>query len=96
MGGEEETIKTKVFKVPVSSPDNIETYSIKAIGIPCISEEVSAVQHKPIAKLLEIENERIRRGKGPIDLLIGIDHAHMHTGETRQAGELVARQTPLG
>lgn len=64
VGGEEETIKTKVYKVPVSSPDNTEMFSIKAIGIPCISEEVSAVQLKPIAKLLGLENERIRRGNG--------------------------------
>ena len=96
VGGEEETMRTKVYKVPVSSPDNTETFSIKAIGIPRISEEVSAVQFKPIAKLLGLENERIRRGKGPVDLLIGIDHAQMHTGQTRQTGQLVARKTPLG
>ena len=72
VGGEEMTIRTKVYKVRVSSPDNTETFSIKAIGIPRIREEVSAVQLKPIAKLLGLENERIRRGKGPVDLLIGI------------------------
>ena len=96
MGGEEETMRTKVYKVPVSSPDNTETFSIKAIGIPRISGEVSAVQLKPIAKLLGLENERIHRGKGPVDLLVGIDHAQMHTEQTRQTGQLVARETPLG
>ena len=96
VGGEEETIKTKVYKVPISSLNDSEMFSIKAIGIPSISEEVSEVQLKPIAKLLGLENERIRRGKGPVDLLIGIDHAQMHTGQTRQAGQLVARKTPLG
>lgn len=59
-------------------------------------KEVSEVQLKPIAKLLGLENERIRRGKGPVDLLIGVDHAQMHTGQTRQTGQLVARKTPLG
>lgn len=77
VGGEGEKIKTKVYRVPVSSSDNTEMFSIKAIGIPCISEEVSAVQLKPVAKLLGLENERIRRGKGPVDLLIGIDHAQI-------------------
>jgi len=96
VGGEEETIRTKVYRVPVSSPNNSEMFSIKAIGIPSISEEVSEVQLKPIAKLLGLENERIRRGKGPVDLLIGVDHAQMHTGQTRQTGQLVARKTPLG
>lgn len=37
-----------------------------------------------------------RRGKGEAELRIGIDHAHMHTGESKQAGQLVARHTPLG
>ena len=95
VGGEEETIKTKVYRVPVSSLYNTEMFSIKAIGIGCISE-VSAVQLKPIAKLLGLENESIRRGKGPVGLLIVIDHAQMHTGQTRQTGQLVARKTPLG
>ena len=85
VGGEEETNNTKVYRVPVSSPDNTKMFSIKAIGIPCISEEVSAVQLKLIAKLLGLENERI-----------GINHAQMHTGQTRQSGQLVARKTPLG
>lgn len=56
---------------------------------------MSAVQLKPIAKLLGIENERMRRGKDPIDFLIGIDHAQMHTGQIKPAGVLVARETPL-
>ena len=29
-------------------------------------------------------------------MLIGIDYAHMHTGESKQAGQLVAKSTPLG
>ena len=49
-----------------------------------------------ITELLGLSSEKIRRGKGPIDILIGIDRANMHTGQTRQAEELVARQTPLG
>ena len=38
VGGEEETIRTKVYPVPVSSPNNSEMFSIKAIGILSISE----------------------------------------------------------
>lgn len=96
VGGEEEYIKTKVYKVPISSMDTGYTYSVQAIGIPEISEVTSSADLKPILKLLGLEKERVRRGKGPIDLLIGIDHAHLHTGQTKQSGELVARNTPLG
>ena len=40
--------------------------------------------------------EKIHRGKGPIDILIEIDHPSMHTGETKQVRDLVARSSPLG
>lgn len=96
VGGEEETIRTNEYRVPVTSLEDSKIYSIKAIGIPSISDEIAAVQTSQITELLSLTNEKIRRGKGQVDLLIGIDHAHMHTGQTRQAGQLVARRTPLG
>ena len=43
-----------------------------------------------------MNNEKLRRGKGPVDILIGIDHATMDAGQTKQAGHFVARKTPLG
>ena len=96
VGGDEETIATKIYRVPVCTSDWGHTYSVKAIGIAHISDDVTPVQIRPLAKQLGIENEKIRRGKGPVDLLIGIDHAQLHTGETKQSGQLVARKTPLG
>ena len=50
---------------------------------------MSVVLLKPFAKLRRIENKRIHRGKGPVDLLIGIDHAQMNTGHTKQTRQLV-------
>ena len=96
VGGEEETIRTKEYRVPVSSGDDYKKYSITAIGIPNISDDVAPAPITQIIELLGLSSENIRRGKGPIDILTGIDHANMHTGQTRQAGELVPRQTPLG
>ena len=96
VGGEEETIRTKEYRLSVSSGDDHKKYSITAIGIPNISDDVVPAPITQITELLGLSSEKIRRGRGPIDILIGIDHANMHTGQTRQAGELVARQTPLG
>ena len=96
VGGDEETIRTKEYRVPISSMDDRKKYSIKAIGIQSISDEIPALKISHLPELLDLRNTNFRRGKGKIDLLIGIDHANMHTGQTRQAGELVARQTPLG
>ena len=49
-----------------------------------------------LPEVLGVPNTRFRRGKEYVDLLIGIDHAHMHAGETRQVGHLLARKYPLG
>ena len=40
----------------------------------------------------------LNRGDGPVDLLIGVDHAKLHLGDgkMRQRGHLVARRTLLG
>ena len=96
IGGEEEEMITKVFKVQLTSLDSKKTFSIKAIGIAHISDGVTEINTRSIAHSLGLKKEEICRGTGKIDLLIGIDQARMHTGETRQAGHLVARKSPLG
>jgi len=95
VGGEEEEMTTKVFKVQVTSLDNQKkTFTVKAIGIPRISDDVVDVETREIAECLSLKKEDIYHGKGPVDLLIGINHANLHTGETIQAGNLVARKSP--
>ncbi len=96
VGGEEEEMRTKVYRVPVSAVDNSRKHSIKAIGILCITNEIASINITDITKHLGLVNEKIRRGKGPVDLLIGIDYAHLHTGETKQVDHVVARKSPLG
>ena len=95
VGGEEESISTKEYKVPVSSVDGSSSVSIRAVGIPSISDEVAGVNLSQMKASLGLENELIRRSKGPIDMLIGIDHANIHKGPTKQGGQVVARNTPL-
>ena len=88
VGVEEETIKTKVYKVPASSPESTEMLSIRAVGILCIREEVTAIQPKPITKFLGQEHKKIPRGNGPVDLLIGNNHVQMHTGSGKLDSQL--------
>lgn len=96
VGGEEEVFPTKVYKVPISAVGNGKLFSVKAIGIPEISDSVKPLDLKVIIKQLGLERESVRRGKGSIDLLIGVDHAQFHAGETKRQGEIVARKSPLG
>lgn len=96
VGGQEEEINTKVYNVSVSAIYDRRTYSIKAIGIPVISNENGSIDTVSIMEQLGLSKEKIRRNKGPIDLLIGIDHAQLHTGPTTQKDHIAARKSPLG
>ncbi|XP_030845028.1 uncharacterized protein LOC115918187 [Strongylocentrotus purpuratus] len=96
IGGQEETVETHVYKVPVKAVDgNSPTYMIRAVALPFISD-VDEVDVKEIAEVLKIDHQSIHRRGGDIDLLIGIDHPTLHTGRTRQAEKLVARKSPIG
>ena len=68
------------FKVQVTSLDNQKTFTVKAIGIPCISDDVVDLKTKEIAECLGLEKGDIYRANGPVDLLIDIlksrQHAH--------------------
>ena len=90
-----EEITTKVYKVQVSPPDNNKRYVVKAVGIPTISHDIAGIETKEIGKQLGLK-DKTYRGKGPVDILIGIDHPSMHTGETKLVGDLVTRRSPLG
>ena len=89
-------MKAKEFKVQLTSPSNKRGFLIKAIRIPRISDDVSAIIKKAFTERTWLKGKRIHRGTGPVDLLIGIDHACLHIGETKQSGHLVARNSHLG
>lgn len=89
-------MKTKEYKVQLTSIDDNKRFTVKEIGINSISDEISTVQTSHIPELLGLPNTKFSCGKGHVDLLIGIDHTHMHAGETRQVDHLLARNSPLG
>ena len=66
------------------------------MGIPCISSDITEIKLSHVAGIFGLREEEIRRRNGPVSLLVGIDHPKLHTGETRQAANLIARQSPLG
>ena len=96
VGGEEQKMKTKEFKVQVMSPSNKRGFLIKAVGNLTTRDDVAAITRTDVTELARLTREKIHRGTGPVDLLNGIDHARLHTNETKQSGHLVARNSPLG
>ena len=96
VGCQEEELHTKVYRVTVQSLEDHSYHTIQAVGIPSLCDEISFVKSGELAKWFGLTRGEIRRGTGDTDLLIGIDQARLHTGETREAGNLVARHCPLG
>ena len=48
------------------------------------------------AKLFKIDTKRLHRGSGAVDILVGIDHARLHGGNTLVNGNFPVPQFPLG
>ena len=51
---------------------------------------------RDVAKWLGLSKAKLHRGSGPVDILVGLDHPVLHTGETQKVQNLVARNSPLG
>ena len=93
VGSEEEQLKTKLFSIRVRS---LAKHTAMAVGIPCISEDISEVKLRDVSKRLGLSKAKLHRGVVPVDILVGIDHPLLHTGETKEIQNLVARSSPLG
>ncbi|XP_028399264.1 uncharacterized protein LOC114522722 [Dendronephthya gigantea] len=96
VGGEENEMSTKMYRFQIRSLENQSIHTIAAVGIPSISGDISGMKLDGIAEAFNLEREKLRRENGPIDVLLGIDQPKLHTGETKEAGNLVARYSPLG
>ena len=88
VGCQEEELHTKVYRVTVQSLEDHSYHTIQAVGIPSLCDEISFVKSGELAKWFGLSRGEIRRGTGDTDLLIGIDQARLHRGETREAGSL--------
>ena len=89
-------LATKVYQVLITSLESGAKFSVKAVGIPQISDDISRIDVDNVAKVIGTTETKIYRECSPVDILIGIDHAYMYTGESKKFGNVVARHSPLG
>ena len=76
VGGEESKLHRKIYDVKVHSFGSDDSFMIKAIGIDSINTIVNPEQDTDsLRKALDIVDAVHLRESGPIDLLIGVDHA---------------------
>ena len=95
VGGEEEQLKTKLH-IRVRFQERNSLHTVMAVRIPCISEDISEIKLRDVAKWLGLSKAKLHRGSGPVDILAVIDHPVLHTGEIKEVQNLVARNSPLG
>ena len=88
VGGKEEELKTKMYRVQVRSLEDRRAYVIPAIGIPSISEDIAHVEVTDIAQKLGLRRKQRHLGHEKTDLLIRIDQAKLHIGETKEVGNI--------
>ena len=96
VGGTEEELTTKLYKVPVHNCEGKRVQVVQAVGIEQISEDSSIENLDAISRTLDIPVDAVKRKAGPVDLLIGVNYPQFHAGETRIKKNLVARKSPLG
>ena len=96
VGGVEEELDPKLYKVPVCKGGGFFVQTIQALGIPQISEETPGIDMSKIARFFDLPAGELHRKSGPVDLLVGINYLRFHVGETKVRDGLVARKSPLG
>lgn len=96
VGGVEEKLITKLYKVLVYSSDGSKIQVIHAVGIAQISEGYSDGNLDEISRTFDISFSMLNGNAGAVDLLIGINYPQFHAGETKMKKSLTVRRSPLG
>ncbi|KAJ8049253.1 hypothetical protein HOLleu_01923 [Holothuria leucospilota] len=73
-----------------------EVALIKAYGMDVITKDLKYQKIEHLARVLEIEENKVTRPVGKVDLLIGLDHADLHPQKVRAVDHLVLFEGPFG
>ncbi|XP_064651668.1 uncharacterized protein LOC135502643 [Lineus longissimus] len=80
----------------VQSVNGNSRFSIKVIAIPKIGEDIAYVYVEHLKGVVGNEFAALNRASGPVDILIGIDHAKFHGGTTHVNERFAIRNSILG
>ncbi|XP_071948817.1 uncharacterized protein [Antedon mediterranea] len=95
VGGKEEKYDTKIYDIQLVGENPKKIHEIKAIGMSDISDNLD-VDVRKLEQLFEMKEGTLKRQAGPIDILIGVNYAHLHTGKILEGDGIVAQKCPLG
>ncbi|XP_033122961.1 uncharacterized protein LOC117121760 [Anneissia japonica] len=95
VGGESSTIETTRYQVPLIYK-NGEEVVIAAYGIEKITAMVKPQESKKLAKILEVDHDKVRRPVGDVNILVGYDYAGFHPREVKKEGHLLLLECRFG
>ncbi|XP_014674676.1 PREDICTED: uncharacterized protein LOC106814832 [Priapulus caudatus] len=94
VGGIEEEFQSTLYELTLRGEDSM-THRISALEIGHIND-VREVDVKQMERLFKMKPGTLKRRGGPIDILIGVNYAHLLAGEESELNGIVAQRTPLG
>ena len=77
VGGEGETIDSRLYKVPIVDKNGNKEY-FHAYGMNQISTKIQSTDVSSVAKLLDVDPQRVKRPNGEIEMLLGYEYAGFH------------------
>jgi hypothetical protein len=95
VGGEKELIESRIYEVPVHDSTGMVEY-FQAYGIPRISSAIEVIETDRYAVLLDVEPNLIRRPKGEVEMLIGLEYAGFHPDKEKILDHLVLFKNRFG
>ena len=87
--------QTKMFLVPLINRSG-QVVKINAFGIGSITTDMLPVDMRGAAKLFNVKMQELRRPAGPVDLLVGMNHANVLPVFVRASGRLVLFRSAFG
>ncbi|KAJ8049254.1 hypothetical protein HOLleu_01926 [Holothuria leucospilota] len=96
VGREEVQLETKLYEVELRLPGGREVALIKAYGMDVITKDLKYQKIEHLARVLEIEENKVNRLVGKVDLLIRLDHADFHPQKVRAVDHSVLFLGPFG
>lgn len=95
VGGDKETIDSQLYRVPIVDRDGNREY-FTAFGIKRISTKIESNDVSAVARLLNVEDEEVKRPDGEIEMLIGFEYAGFHPEKVKAIDHLLLLENKFG
>lgn len=97
VGGQKIELETQVYHLAVKAKEEQSAgYTIKAVGMHYISNGFNPNHEQWGTEHFDLKPNQFHQGRGPVDILLGIDHIEFHGGQTIVKGQFALKETILG